>query len=274
LFIKQALVGTSLGRLLMAARNRTQLLQAAVWNPVQLGAVVNDQLAAKLVARICQPARTFVDVGAHIGSVMSEANYYTSCKVIAIEAISDKAANLRRRFPWATVHACAVGDREGEASFFVDRSQSGYSSLGSHRSGAEEIRVPIRRLDTLVTTDDVDVIKIDVEGAELGVLLGAEAIISRFRPVVLFESAPTNQMYPRENLWLWFQDRNYTVLPPDRLAHNGPGLTAEGFDEAHWYPRRATNYFAVPRERRDVVRRRARRILGIDPMMDHGAEDR
>ena len=48
----------------------------------------------------------------------------------------------------------------------------------------EIIKVPLRRLDALISSDDVDVIEIDVEGAELGVFRGGDALIKRSRPTL------------------------------------------------------------------------------------------
>jgi hypothetical protein len=47
------------------------------------------------------------------------------------------------------------------------------------------------------------------------------------------------------------------------VAHNDGGLSLEGFIESHAYPRRTTNYIAIPSERRVEIRDRARTLLGI-----------
>ena len=81
----------------------------------------------------------------------------------------------------------------------------------------------------------------------------------------MFESAPTrlSSSYESQDLYQFFEQRGYEIFVPNRLAHNGSGLTKEGFLESHLYPRRATNYFAVYRDRRIEIRDRARRVLGI-----------
>ncbi len=120
-------------------------------------------------------------------------------------------------------------------------------------------------LDAIVPHHGVDLIKIDVEGAELGVLRGAEAIVTASRPVFMFESGPTEMAgFPMRELWQWFQDHDYEVALPMRVAHNAPGLSLETFLDAHAYPRISSNYFGIPRERRARVRLRARKILKLD----------
>ena len=271
---KQWVLGTLLGDALLSVRDRMILLGlATASNPESIGTVANDQLAGLLVSCLSKPNSTFLDVGAHIGSVSAAVlRHDSSVKVEAIEAMPDKAANLRRKFRAVKVHECAVGDRDGEVTFFVNTRQSGYSSLGKPEGEAglamTEISVAMKTLDGLVDSASVDVIKIDVEGAELGALLGGQELISRCRPTVMFESAPgdiNGLGYTKEAMWQFFESRAYEIVVPNRLAHEGAGLTQEGFVESHLYPRRCTNYFAIASERRIEVRERARKLLGIAP---------
>lgn len=257
--VKQMMLGTPLGRAAMFAREKASLLHTSVTRPEALAAQLNDNLATRLATQL--PCRTFVDVGAHLGSVVAAVRQATAAKVIAFEAMPDKAAALARRFPDVTVHACALGDADGTASFFVVPAASGYSSLIKSAESVE-IEVPLRRLDDLVT-EHVDTIKVDVEGAELGVLRGAERLISEFRPLIMFESAPGEAMYTKAAMWEWCNEHQYQIVTPDRMAHEGPSLTRDGFVDSHYYPRRTTNYFAIPAEKRNMLRSQARELLGI-----------
>ena len=99
----------------------------------------------------------------------------------------------------------------------------------------------------------------------MAVLRGAEAIVGRDRPTIIFESGPSEVgNYSKVAIWEWLDRADYAVLLPNRVAHNDPGLSCEGFVEAHLYPRRTTNYIAVPRTRRNEIRVRARLIQGFD----------
>ena len=268
---KQWVLGSALGRMLMSGRDTLELVRAALRSPESVGTLANDQLATLLVTRLCQPSKTFIDVGAHIGSIITAvAQRDPSIKIVAIEAIPEKADRLRRKFPNVPVHACAVGDQEGEVSFFINTRASGYSSLGQpaegHDEGIQEVRVPIRRLDDLVAPEGIDVIKIDVEGAELGVLRGCPKLLAASRPVIMFESGPGDAEglgFTKPAMWQFFADQRYTLHVPNRVAHNDGGLSVEGFVESHAYPRRTTNYIAIPAERRVEIRDRARSLLGI-----------
>jgi FkbM family methyltransferase len=256
---KQLILGTPLGRLAQFARDSATLIHALITRPERVGTELNDRLATYLITRL--PCARFVDVGAHIGSVVAMVRHHSRAKVIAVEAMPDKAAALRRKFPDVVVHGCAVGEKTGEVSFFVMPKLTGTSSLVRNQ-GSVEISVPLRRLDELVS-EPVDMMKIDVEGAELGVLRGAEHLIANSRPVIMFESGPGEQMYSQSALWEWLSERRYEILTPDRMAHTGPALSCEGFSESHFYPRRTTNYFAVPAERRAQVRAMARQLLRL-----------
>lgn len=265
-------VGTNIGRIAFTARNAIELLWALYRSPECVGMLVNDHLATFFVIRLCLPNKEFVDVGAHIGSIISEvAHHDPSIKLYSVEPIPAKIDRLRRKFPTVELFGCALGDSEGEIVLFENTKHSGYSSLGRPANTADtiEIKVPIRRLDTLVSSNNIDVIKIDVEGAELGVLRGSDRLIARNRPLIMFESAPQKDQkdnglgYTKAAMWQWLKERNFDIVVPDRVAHDGPGLSLDGFIEAHFYPRRTTNYFAIPIERRIEIRNRARNVLKI-----------
>jgi FkbM family methyltransferase len=269
--MKQQLLGSRVGRIFLSLRDKFNILRTSYFYLEEVGTLANDQLATKLVTSICCPSRTFIDVGAHIGSIISEvAHSDSSVKIVAIEAIPEKSARLKQKFPYIELHNCAVGESSGEASFFINLRQSGYSSLikpiGTSEEEICEIKVRLVRLDQIVLLNNVDVIKIDVEGAELSVLRGSTKILNASRPIIMFESAfqsNDNLEYTKENLYDFFVVNDYAVLIPNRVAHNDSGLSKDGFIESHFYPRRTTNYFAIPKERRVEIRDRARSILKI-----------
>jgi len=266
--LKQFVASTTVGRVSKNMRDTLNLLRAAWFTPENVGTLANDQLAETIVTRLCESGKTFLDVGAHIGSIIASVSHHDrSVDIIAFEAIPEKVVSLQSRFPWAVVHGCAIGDHEETVAFFIDTERSGYSSLGRPPSSSvREIAVPMKRLDDLVSTKAVDVIKIDVEGGELGVLRGALRIISESRPVIMFESAPGDQNrlgYTKQGLWEILARLDYVTVVPNRVAHNDAGLSCEGFIESHLYPRRTTNYFAIPQERRTEIRDRVRKLLGI-----------
>jgi len=138
-----------------------------------------------------------IDVGANEGRFLYEMTRRAPRgRHIAWEPVPHLAARLRELFPTAEVHDAAVGDTPvGETSFVVVKNDPAYSGLRARDMPdgfeTEEIHVRMERLDSELPPDYVPtLIKIDVEGAELGVLRGAAETIRRHRPVIAFEHGP------------------------------------------------------------------------------------
>jgi FkbM family methyltransferase len=86
------------------------------------------------------------------------------------------------------VHNCALSDNEGTIQFYRDTAEEGSltMSVDKDRCGGEPIVVPARRLSTFIT-DPVDLLKMDIEGAEYTVLpeLAASGKLSRVKKIHL-----------------------------------------------------------------------------------------
>ncbi|MBT8215354.1 MAG: FkbM family methyltransferase, partial [Acidimicrobiia bacterium] len=135
-----------------------------------------------------------VDVGAHAGAILEllvarapRGSHW------AVEPLPAFATQLRKSFPTVTVCQVALSDSEGEAEFLHVRNQPGYSGLRRRPydfrdPDIERISVRVDTLDRLIPDDiDIHLIKVDVEGGELGVLLGGMRLLRRCRPYVVFE---------------------------------------------------------------------------------------
>jgi len=139
------------------------------------------------------------DVGSNLGLFSKAAAFHAGPqgKVIAIEADSDAVALLNRSCHWhpaehasLTVLPVAVSDRTGFLRFSIAkraRSANSIEGFGSTQTGgvAETRTVPCLTLDALL--DDFpspDLIKIDVEGAELNALRGGTRVLRDARPIV------------------------------------------------------------------------------------------
>lgn len=266
--LKSRLVGTGLGRALLNYSHGKSLRDLKAHNPESASSTANAVIADRLIANLTPQGGAFLDVGAHIGSILSSVRHAVpTATIYAVEADPDKAAALKPKYPYCTFFDVALGEGEGQIEFYRNPNATGFNSIApSDKPGVEKIVVPVGRLDDLLPDETIDVIKMDIEGAELGALRGAEALIARSRPTVMFESVrpDTNALgYSPAMLWEWFDAHGYHVVVPDRVAHTAPPLTLEAFLDAHHYPFRSKDYFAIPSEKRDAVRERARAILGV-----------
>lgn len=120
---------------------------------------------------------TFIDVGANIGAyaLFVAAAAGPSAQILAVEPqpdIFDRLTFNIRLNPFGTVKAveCAVADKAGELTLFLDGRNSGESSVKIVGSGqAATVRVPATTLLGLMEAEGfsrLDAIKLDVEGAE------------------------------------------------------------------------------------------------------------
>jgi FkbM family methyltransferase len=138
-----------------------------------------------------RPIHTFVDVGANLGLyTWAFLNWNPNGKVIAIEPdpaslelFRDTASRWGRS---VELHPVALFDDEGVRNLTLDRTGGHRSSLVADRCG-EEVPVRTRRLDDVVRGRRVDLVKIDVEGAEMQVLVGARQTIRNSRPCFIVE---------------------------------------------------------------------------------------
>lgn len=174
---------------------------------------VHDLSASECVARLIDPGETAIDAGANVGQMTSLMAMRSGPRgtVIAFEphpgVFQDLAHNLAmwRNMPGlAPIDArrMALSDHDGTAVLSIPTSfngNHGIASLESNRDPAREVEkceVQIARLDTLVTAGrHIGLLKIDVEGHELKVLMGAGRLLAtgQLRDIVFedFDAPPT-----------------------------------------------------------------------------------
>lgn len=148
----------------------------------------------QVLERLIKPGATIVDVGANIGVTAMMAHHSVpNCSVIAIEpsprAFDALQATIRAN-PGCNVTALnhAVSDKSAKLHFAQD---SNLSASHLHPNGGPGIiEVQGERLDDTIARlglTHVDLVKIDVEGFEYGVLEGMKETLERFNPLVFME---------------------------------------------------------------------------------------
>ncbi len=147
---------------------------------------VEKQLA---ICNELRPGSTFYDVGANVGlfSLIAARHIGEGGQVVAFEPWAGNVDYLRKHVSLngfeQRVHVveAAVGASEGMALF-----QPSESPAMGRLSPDGSVSVPILTLDSYVEGGGrpPDVLKVDVEGAELQVLKGAKGVLMKQRPVI------------------------------------------------------------------------------------------
>jgi len=156
------------------------------------GIWVNAYLVSVMFA-LTKPGARVLDLGGFVGEFALAAAAH-GCEVVSVEANAEQAqmlatsAELNHFDALRVVHA-AVGDRTGTVSF---ESRGPYGQVTHGEPGAGRDLVTQLTVDSLVTAlgwDNIDFVKMDIEGSEAAALEGASRLLSGpDAPALLIES--------------------------------------------------------------------------------------
>ena len=154
-------------------------------------------------------------VGAHIG--FHTVHLARNCKfVVALEPEPSNFMLLKRNIKLAGLNnvkvlPIAASNFNGYADLYISSRSSGAHSLEPRNIEADAIRkVPVYRLDTLVRRlrlNEVDIIKIDVEGHEDKVVEGMSGMLRRNQPKVLVVEVSRHNIFLIDYLGKFFKKR-------------------------------------------------------------------
>jgi len=167
-----------------------------------------DPALLRLARELVRPGNTVWDVGANVGLFAAAASYLAGSagSILAIEADAWLAGLVRRSarsLPAAQapieVLSVAVADTVGIADFHLANRGRATNHLASVAGSTQTGGVRAVQKVVTVTLDWLlgwfpppRLIKLDVEGAELACLLGAERLLARERPTLLCEITGEN----------------------------------------------------------------------------------
>jgi FkbM family methyltransferase len=153
-----------------------------------------DYQTIEIMRRVLRPDSIAVDVGSFQGGMLRHiVRLAPRARHFAFEPIPRLAEDLRRRFPGCRVVQAAVGESRGMSAYCEVVRSPALSGLRRRVDlpadiATREYTVPVETLDHAIPPDVVvALVKIDVEGGELGVLRGGKETLRRCRPVVVFE---------------------------------------------------------------------------------------
>jgi FkbM family methyltransferase len=148
------------------------------------------------LARTLQPSSVFMDVGANLG-------YFTVLcaplvsRVIAFEPVATTAryceANIALNdITNVDVRRCGLWHEDATLSFKADRSSVMSASVVQSNGSPSNETIQAVSLDHLCASgglrlERLDVIKMDIEGAELSALSGMRTMLERLRPQIVME---------------------------------------------------------------------------------------
>lgn len=141
------------------------------------------------IARNLRPGAVVVDVGSHIGYYLGPVCHAITPggKAFFLEPLPEHYELLRANiggngFACATAINTAVSDQGGETVFYVAEDSGRNSLMHNTVTDAPPIKVQQTRLDQLCSRLDIsviDLLQIDVEGAEFLVARGARQLLKR-----------------------------------------------------------------------------------------------
>ena len=187
-----------------------------------------------IITRLLAPGMTFIDVGANIGllTLAGARTVGSTGKVLAIEPVPlafdllNRGLAINELEHRVETKCQALGARPERREFFVSPVLGHSSFLHSQalvNGSASEIEVDVIPLDDLIPAGErVDVVKIDVEGAELEVLEGMSRVINDNPDLaIIAEFGPSHLKATHVTPESWFsafRDRGFDGYVIDELS--------------------------------------------------------
>jgi len=156
-----------------------------------------DRQTKAIIKRVCSESSNTIDVGCHKGEIL-DLILQSSPKGqhFGFEPIPDLYHNLALKYQEHSmihIYDYALSNEKGETTFNYVVSNPAYSGLKKRkydRPNEEDTQITVKKIkldDVIPSYVPIDLIKIDVEGAELGVLQGAVKTIKASLPTIIFE---------------------------------------------------------------------------------------
>lgn len=173
--------------------------------------MVSEQYERNIQSWFNVSGKTFLDVGANIGkySIKLSSNFK---QVHAFEPVQETSKILEynvkiNKIQNIHIHRVAAWDAETDLTFYIKNNPGG-NSANMRKNTMKIERIHAERLDCMRDMfGKVDLVKIDVEGAECEALKGMTNIITNDKPTIIIEILEKNE----EKIYD-FMKRNYYML--------------------------------------------------------------
>jgi FkbM family methyltransferase len=212
-----------------------------------------DALIKKIMAIVLEKDSSFIDIGCHKGDFLIEANKFApSGSHVGFEPIPYFYNKLVITFGGINdIRQLGLSNERGETTFNYVKSNPLYSGIKKRnypgKESIEELNIKVDTLDhQLFESSRVDLIKIDVEGAELNVLRGSFNTITKFNPVIVFEyelgASDVYDATPVE-MWSFFNKVKYSIYTLKNFIKKPLPLSFAEFTEI--YDSKKEHYFVA-----------------------------
>ncbi len=155
-----------------------------------------EQDVMQTCERVLRSGDIFYDIGSNTGIFSIDAAIaIPDLTVYAFEPQPTLTYHIRRSIDANNLRRVKcleimLGPEEGEAILYL-AGQASRASMVQLERGFRQLRLPMRTVDSLISSGEIeapDVIKIDVEGAEMKVFEGARQTLRTKNPSVVFEA--------------------------------------------------------------------------------------
>ncbi len=217
-----------------------------------------DRQTKRVIKKICKRNSNCIDVGAHKGEVLDYMlRYAPEGMHYAFEPIPDLYTTLKEKYstsPRCRISDVALSNAKGTASFNYVVSNPSYSGLVKRkydRPHEEDRRITVATdlLDNILPSDiAIDLMKVDVEGGELLVMEGARSMITRCKPVIIFEHGLGASDYygaTPEQVFLLLSGCGMKINTMKRWLSSQPAFTEQEF-KRRYYDRVDYYFIAYP----------------------------
>lgn len=216
-------------------------------------------LQTKQIIRQLNPSGNSIDVGCHKGEILElliksspQGHHF------GIEPISEYYQQLKKDFSEHknyTFINIAASDEKGSSEFNFVVSNPSYSGLKKRdydrpHEVDKTITVKTDLLDNVIPEGTpINLIKIDVEGAEMQVLKGAQNIIHRDKPLVIFEhgvGAANHYNTTPDMIFSFFEKADMQISNLDAYLKKSKSLTKDEFND-QFYQKKNYYFIAHPK---------------------------
>lgn len=202
-----------------------------------------DTCTRKILKQVLRPDSACIDVGCHKGEILDLMIKHSPVgRKFGFEPIPELCKFLKSKYASllnVTISPVALYDKKGETTFQHVLNAPAYSGIRKRKYDGkkveiEQITVETERLDDVLPADlKIDLIKIDVEGAEFRVMRGAINTLKRWSPVVIFEfglgAADFYDSNPDEMYKLLSENSGLKVNTLDGFLKKKPSLSLAEF---------------------------------------------